>query len=233
MFCDQRSPRDRPLCHSCLGRLSRNDQACPICALPYCKNSPCPDCQSDSRSLITIRAPYIYDASIAYLISRWKYSGERRLGRVAAHLMVNGGVFDTDTDASIDTHLILPIPLHWRRQLARGFNQSEELLDEIVRLRPELAAHTKTALRLSRKRGTGAQAAMSRKERQRNLHQAFYVEGDAKNTVITLIDDVCTTGATVQTAAATLLEAGAADVRAWCLARTPAFSPAHHASTRA
>jgi ComF family protein len=116
--------------------------------------------------------------------------------------------------------ILLPTPLYWQRQLGRGFNQSHDLLEALCQLQPAL--RRKPLARLKRRRATAPQAGASRRERLRNLQGAFAVRGDVSNQRITLIDDVCTTGATANAIAKTLLDAGAAEVHLWCFARTPA-----------
>jgi ComF family protein len=145
---------------------------------------------------------------------RWKYQGERRLAKTTAKIMLNASKYPAYAD------MMLPTPLYWQRQLRRGFNQSHDLLEALCQLQPALRG-TPSA-RLARRRATVPQAGASRQERLRNLEGAFAVHGDVSHQRITLIDDVCTTGATANAMAKTLLDAGAAEVHLWCFARTPA-----------
>jgi ComF family protein len=145
---------------------------------------------------------------------RWKYQKERHLAKTAAKIMLNASKYPPYVD------MMLPTPLYWQRQLRRGFNQSHDLLEALCQLQPAL--RSAPPARLKRRRATAPQAGASRQERLRNLEGAFTVHGDVSNQRITLIDDVCTTGATANVMAKALLDAGAAEVHLWCFARTPA-----------
>ena len=121
---------------------------------------------------------------------------------------------------------MLATPLHWRKKLSRGFNQSEDLLTQLHRLLPDTsldaAKNAAREVRLVRTRGTESQARATRRERLANLERAFAVRGDVQGRSIGVVDDVCTTGATGNAMAAALLDAGASEVHLYCLARTPA-----------
>ncbi len=117
-----------------------------------------------------------------------------------------------------EVDMVVPIPLHWRRQLARGYNQAESLA------RP-LAAHIEHPLvrALRRKRSTRPQTGLGRQERQENVGAAFAARRLGRLPVlgrrILLVDDVVTTGATLASAAAALRRAGADSVVALTAAR--------------
>ncbi|MEM1187016.1 MAG: hypothetical protein AAGI72_00740 [Pseudomonadota bacterium] len=163
-------------------------------------------------------APFIYDQAIAYLMRRWKFDKQRGLATIAAEL----ALFSSNS-CEVD-QLILPMPLHWRRQLERGFNQSKDLLDAMAKRHPFLFKHrprTRDAPRLTRCRATPKQSLATREERQRNLAGAFHVRGDLAGRPVLVIDDVCTTGATAAAVTHALHAAGAGPVTLWCVARTP------------
>lgn len=123
-------------------------------------------------------------------------------------------------------NFMLATPLHWRKKLSRGFNQSEDLLSQLRRHLPDTslnaAIDAAKDARLVRTRGTESQARATRHERLANLKQVFAVRGDVQGRSIGVVDDVCTTGATGNAMAAALLDAGALEVHLYCLARTPA-----------
>lgn len=214
IYCDQPSGAAEAICGYCTDALTRNRGACPRCALPDCNGNLCAECLVHPPLISRTIAPFCYDTALSYFMHRWKYQSERRLAKTAAKIMLNASIYHDCVD------IILPTPLYWRRQLQRGFNQSHDLLEALCQLQPAL--HGRERVRLKRRRATAAQAGASRQERLRNLEGAFSVRGDVSNRRITLIDDVCTTGATANAMAKTLLDAGAAEVHLWCFARTPA-----------
>jgi ComF family protein len=113
--------------------------------------------------------------------------------------------------------LVLPVPLHWRRQWRRGFNQAHFLAAQLSRqLNIPLQSDC-----LARSHATQPQQGMQRRQRLRNLSHAFNVMASPRGRHIALVDDVVTTGATANLLSRMLLEHGAERVDVWCLARTP------------
>lgn len=216
LYCQQRTYASQALCDQCALALTPNIDGCPRCALPACQGQLCPDCLQTPGPISRVYAPYVYDPAISYFMHCWKYQGNAHLSRTVSNMLLNAPIIPKDVD------LLLAIPLHWRRQLSRGFNQSQDLLDALCRQAPQLACARSRRLRLRRLRFTPAQAQARRRERMQNLHKAFAIDGDVTGRSVVLIDDVCTTGATANAVARTLRRAGARDVQLWCLARTPA-----------
>lgn len=107
---------------------------------------------------------------------------------------------------------VVPVPLHWRRQWRRGFNQA----DELARHLGLPIAHV-----LRRTRATASQADLPAARRHANVRDAFSMRRWARvsGLRLVLVDDVCTTGATLDACARVLRHAGAADVRAVTAAR--------------
>ncbi len=114
----------------------------------------------------------------------------------------------------------VPIPLHWRRQLRRKYNQSELLAQTAVSTLCKQGFKTAYNDDLKRVRYTRPQVSLAVTDRLRNLHNAFQVRPAApyEGKHICLIDDVSTTGTTLRVAANTLLKAGAAQVSAAVIA---------------
>lgn len=120
--------------------------------------------------------------------------------------------------------LILPVPLSAERLRERGYNQAHEIARRLV-LPPRSSASERQsrlcARTLLRLRHTEQQAQLPLAARRRNLHGAFAVVKPVHGLRIALVDDVMTSGATLREAALALRRAGAADVQAWVVARTP------------
>lgn len=218
LLCRLRSFSSLPLCAECFGHLQGNDHACERCALPLAAATGglCSQCSVQPPAFDSVIAPLVYEPHIALLISRWKFQRERRLTRLLAQL------WQAWVSPPADRDLLLPVPLHWRRLLWRGFNQAA-LLGLAIRARdPQLASVPLRTGVLRRPRATPAQASLNALQRSSNLQAAFQVRGDVRGLRVAVIDDVMTTGATADAIARSLKAAGAADVQLWCLARTPA-----------
>lgn len=113
--------------------------------------------------------------------------------------------------------VIIPIPLNWKRQLMRGFNHSQciaVLLAGKLGVKVEAEALTRVTNNLP-------QQGLSRSERLKNLDRCFEANKSVRNKKIALVDDVVTTGATMQAAATALYIRGTESIAAWSIARTP------------
>lgn len=114
----------------------------------------------------------------------------------------------TDIDA------LLPVPLHWRRQAFRGFNQATELSKPIAR---QYGLPILSGVR--RRRSTPYQSGLTAIERSRNLRQAFFVRGAPVARHVLIVDDVITTGATTRQLARALVDSGVQKVSVLAVAR--------------
>lgn len=198
--CCQQLPRVvEPLCHRC-GRQVRHEGGL------------CQNCASSKATIAQARAPLLFADKARVVIHRYKYDGLFSLADPLSEILFRGWpAWSRQVDG------IVPVPLHKRRQRSRGFNQSALLAH---RLGDQVALPVwSDALR--RTRHTKPQVDLGPRERQLNVKGAFAAESDRFiEQHVLLIDDVFTTGATLTEAAKTLLDAGAARVSAYCLART-------------
>jgi ComF family protein len=162
------------------------------------------------------------------LLSRWSYEPPfeavihgLKFGRLEylGHDLAEG-LHRSVREADVEIDMVVPIPLHWRRRLARGYNQAEAIAAPLAQ---RLALPMVNALR--RRRFTRPQARLDRSERQANLRLAFAPERRRCATIedgrLLLIDDVVTTGATLEAAAQCLKSNGAQSVVALTAGRTP------------
>lgn len=156
------------------------------------------------------------------MIHRFKYRHQLTQGRALAGLLAEYLLHSYDQQRELNLpELIVPVPLHWTRRWQRGFNQAEVLGWDLARV-----MNTPQLTRLCRRtRRTPPQRGLSRKERQQNLRHAFSLTRHARSALegkcLALLDDVVTTTSTARTLSARLIEAGAAEVHVWALARTP------------
>lgn len=195
-----------PLCETCAQPLSPDASA----ALP--EPAMCPSCTAAPRPWTCARAVFAYDEASRGMILGLKHAGQRdRLDTMGRWLAAAG------SDRLESADVLIPVPLHWRRLMVRGFNQSLWLAAALSRQTGVPLAHH--ALR--RVRATPSQAGRSPSARARNVAGAFRVvpkDAVAGRRVI-LIDDVFTTGATLEACTRMLDRAGASSVDVLVLAR--------------
>jgi len=195
-----------PACDADLPRLAGT--LCPRCALPSPGSALCGRCLAD--------APH-YDATVAALAYRFpadtlvhalKFRSQLALAPLMGDLLIEA------IRERID--LVVPVPLSRERLRERGYNQAAEIARHVARERRARLELTVVV----RERNTRAQADLPWSDRARNVRGAFRCERSLDGAAIAVIDDVMTTGATLDELAATLKRAGAARVVNWVVART-------------
>lgn len=195
----------------------RIDAFCPICGEIYAGHEArliCPGCRERRPPWNKIYFHGTYEGLLRELILRLKFGGELHLARGLALLLCTHPEL---AGAARDYDLIIPVPLHPKRLVGRGFNQSGEIAARIGKALDIPVAHA-----LARTVFTGHQVGLSRRERVRNLRGVFAAKTNLGGKRILLLDDVMTTGATMASAARSLLNGGAAVVDALVPARTRA-----------
>ena len=208
-------PADRDLCHRCHARLPWQRAACRRCALPLPDASApgiCGACLARGSPLTEVHAAFAYAAPLDRLLPMLKFHQSLASARLLSALMQHAFA-DIATDAG--TAVLVPIPLHARRLRQRGYDQALELARPLARafglpLRSDV---------LRRTRATRAPSRLDKTGRARNLRSAFHVRPHRLPARVILVDDVMTTGATLEAAAQALRAAGVARVDAWVCAR--------------
>lgn len=166
----------------------------------------CSDCMSNTSYLEQGRNLWIHREPAAGALYRLKYHNKRNYGKIFAREMAQQYTGEIER-WKIDE--IMPVPLHPSRRRKRGFNQAEIIAGELASL-TGIPLRTDVLFRIKK---TSPQKSLGRKERQANLKGAFAVSGTwkaCKN--VLLIDDIYTTGATLERAAKMLRIAGAQNV---------------------
>lgn len=161
-------------------------------------------------------APLVYGPGIRKLVAAWKYRRQTLLTPLLASLWLEQLRQPPECD------LLLTVPLHWRRQLWRGFNQATLLARALQRGHPALGAIPLRERGLQRRQHTRQQAGLGAAARMTNLAGSFRLRTPVTGLRVAVVDDVVTTGSTAQAVAELLKDAGAHEVQIWCLARTPA-----------
>jgi len=189
-------------------------QLCPRCGRPVTTPGLCAICRKDPLLVNPIRSAFLFEDEIRELIHALKYRGGRA---VAAAL---GGPMARAWEAyGMRGELLIPVPLHPRRERKRGYNQALLLAQALSRhVGVPVAPHV-----LRRVRNTVSQTHLDLEGRRRNVADAFAVAAGLQLEAyrVTLVDDVATTGATLNACAQALLQAKARAVEAFTLARAP------------
>jgi ComF family protein len=203
----------RGLCSGCEQWLPSLVQSCPVCALPY-ENTAirgvCGRCQQHPPAFHSAVCLYHYAPPVDHFIRAIKYHRDLGLARLLGQRLA-----EKVTGAGWRPDVILPVPLHPARLRSRGFNQAVELARPAAKgfdLRPASAA-------VERVRDTPPQSRLSSSQRRKNLRGAFRVRRDFSGQTVAIVDDVMTTGSTVDALAAVLRRAGAREIRIWVIAR--------------
>lgn len=196
-----------------------DEPCCECCGLPFDfdvgPRSQCADCAARPPAFDHARAAFIYDDASRRMVLGFKHGGRTEgLTMFAAHMKRAGRKFWPKAD------YIIPVPLHPTRLIKRRFNQSALLARRIAKI----TGITFDPDGLLRKKATASQGAQTYKGRFRNVQGAFFVPEKARLRLagkhVVLIDDVMTTGATLQSCARTLKRAGIAHIDVVTLART-------------
>ena len=199
------------LCPACYAGLPRIVRACPRCAAPSA-GQVCGACLQHSPAFDRALAALDYALPVDKLIQILKYRHQLALAHLLGQLVAVAVHDEPHPDC------ILPMPLHPVRLRERGFNQAHEIAKVIakklgVALAPTLATRTVN---------TPPQAALPLDARKKNVKDVFACHSDVQGRHIALVDDVMTSGATLNELSKTLKQAGAREISIWVVARAVA-----------
>jgi len=203
--------RDGLWCAACDSALPYLAAAhCPSCALPAPAGEVCGQCLKHPPLFTRATAVFGYAFPLDKLIQAMKYGEQLALAHAfaqkLAHCIDKTGLPDC----------VIPMPLHPAKLRERGFNQSQLLAAGTAReLCLELMPHA-----CHRVRNTPPQSALPWKERKKNMRNAFRCDADLTGKHVALVDDVLTTGASLNALAEAVQQRGAAKISAWVVART-------------
>lgn len=210
---------DSTLCLPCLMDLPWNLACCSICALPLPQNAICGQCLRKPPPYHRTLATFRYQDPLSHIVHSLKYGQRLHYGRFLGGALADMIVQDIGDNQALMPDLILPVPLHQQRLNERGYNQALEIAKPIAKaLNCALSDRM-----LIRRIATREQSSLSARERRKNLKGVFALRypdrASFKGTHIAIVDDVMTTGATVNELARVLVKAGARRIDVWVAAR--------------
>jgi len=200
------------LCGECLSQIPRVEHPfCTRCGDKVATEGLCARCRTSPLRIERIRSAVYFKGALREAIHHLKYKGRTALAKPLGNLMTT---YWQQHPMAVD--VVVPVPLHAARLRERGYNQAALLARELAQ-QAGLPIDEET---LVRKRATAPQVELNAKQRKENVRDAFYCSGNAlAGKRVLLIDDVCTTGATLEACAVALCENGARSVQALTLAR--------------
>ncbi|RJO62965.1 MAG: ComF family protein [Dehalococcoidia bacterium] len=212
-FCIGCGLEGEVVCPACLAKLPRlSPPFCSRCGLPQTGGQSCRDCAGLDLAIDGIRSPLTFQKLTREAVHQLKYRNMRVMAAPLAAVL-----HDYLTENPIDTDVFIPVPLHPQRLRERGYNQSLLLAHQLGKL---CGIPVRSDI-LKRHVHTPPQArTASSVERHRNMREAFKsLDGKVKDKRVLLIDDVSTSGATLDACASALKRAGALSVWGLTVAR--------------
>jgi len=192
------------LCPACIGELPALPESCPRCALPSPAGAVCGNCLNRPPHFDATLALWRYEFPCDRLVQALKYRARLALAGFFARSLASRPLPEVD--------LIVPMPLHPKRLAERGFNQALEIARHLGRpIEPRGVLRVKDTL---------PQTELPYEERAKNVRRAFLCKLDLSGASVAVLDDVMTTGATLNEIARVLKRAGATRVENLVIART-------------
>jgi ComF family protein len=222
LLCGKPTQTRQDICSGCKAGLPLNERHCRCCAQPLAssaaRNSLCGRCQKNPPAFDSCFAAFRYQQALVQLHHNFKFKRKLAAGRLLAELMAE---LLTASPRSMP-ELLIPVPLHAHRLRERGFNQALEL----SRVLSALLSVDLDADSLVRTRHTRAQSSLPRNQRSRNIRNAFRAASPIGCTHVAVVDDVMTTGVTVNEIARVLRREAVGRIEVWVVASTPRGVPA-------
>jgi len=201
------------LCSSCSASLPRlMPPLCPLCGLPQSSGHLCPACTGWRASIDGIRSPFRFERNVRRAVHQLKYRNIRILAEPLAWLMR-----DYLAGNTVPGDVLVPVPLHRKRLRERGYNQSALLAKNLGKL---TGLPVEEGCLVRQRRSSPQARSANVDERRQNVSGAFIcLDERLQNKRVILIDDVATSGATLNACAEALKDSGASSVWGLTLAR--------------
>jgi ComF family protein len=218
LFCGISLRQRLAICVPCFKDLPSLPDHCPQCArfMPASKASalPCGMCLKNQPDFHKVYALFPYQPPIIHLILKLKFMDRLDYAQTFGELLAERVSLDWYANLPLPD-ILIPMPLHVQRLRARGFNQALEIARPIAR-RLKLPLDTTGIERI---KPTLPQSGLSALERRKNIKGAFKIKHDYSGKRIAVIDDVVTTGSTINALCASLKHNGAQHIDIWTVAR--------------
>ncbi|HXH54277.1 MAG TPA: ComF family protein [Gammaproteobacteria bacterium] len=216
-FCEGYTTRGQDLCSTCKIALPWSSDRCFKCGLyltPGIDSIDCESCRELPPKFDRLCALFSYQPPITKLIMGLKFGKKLAYGRVMGELLADQVASQWYQNRELP-EAVIPVPLHIDRLRKRGFNQALELLWPMHK-QMQIPVVFDACVRI---RKTTAQAQLDKLRRKRNLKSAFQIVKPISFEHIAIMDDVVTTGSTVNALTHVLKEAGVTTVDIWCICR--------------
>ena len=214
ILCGKAGEDGRELCGDCLGDLPYNSLACAQCATPLPTQiaaNLCGRCQQNPPAYNRAFSAFHYRHPVAQIVQRLKFNAKLNMARLLGELMAE------QLHHKIQTlpELIIPVPLHRSRLRGRGFNQALEIARPLARKFGILIDYKSCV----RTRATATQSLLPAKDKRANVQGAFSVVRPIQARHVAVVDDVMTTGHTLEEVAKALRKAGVEQIDVWVATR--------------
>jgi ComF family protein len=218
VLCAERSNQPRDLCTACEKELPWTSLACKQCGirLPTSSTSDtCGQCQTSSPAFDHVFALCDYEEPIDRMITAAKFNHQLVYTRILGELLAQNAEQNWYKQQSLPA-LLLPVPLHNTRLRERGYNQALEITKAAAKkLKLPIGKHY-----CQRAKATVPQSSLAHHERDKNVKNAFILQKPLTVKHVAIIDDIVTTGHTVDELSKVLRQAGVERIDVWCCART-------------
>ena len=200
-------------CAACAALLPPPPLRCPVCAIPQVNGAVCGDCLTTLPSFERTYVAFSYEPPFDRMVQALKFAGQLAYAPFFARALLSG----IPNHEWADVDALVPVPLSPRRLRERGYNQAERLANALSQT---TGLPVQQDL-LQRVKDSAPQADLPRAARQTSLRNAFVASPQAAGLRLALVDDVMTTGNTLEQSAKALSAVGATQVINWVMARTP------------
>lgn len=211
-LCLQTCSAKRLLCDDCWRILPQHQHACQQCGGPLINAHICGKCLQSPPKFDQLHAAFWHQDCIPKFVIGFKFHHNFLYGKILAHALAMQ-IKQTYQNNTLP-NVIVPVPLHWKRQFTRGYNQSILIAKQLQRT---LSVPVNTKL-CQRKSATKRQTDLTYQQRKTNVSHAFQVKPHNYQH-IAIIDDVVTSGHTINSLATEFKRQSSVRIDIWCLAR--------------